>query len=60
MYETRELAGLSTKELADFLEVTVNTINNYETGRTLPSMEKVVSIAHLLSVTTDQLLCYYI
>ncbi len=54
----RELAGYSQKELAIFLGVTNNTISNYELGRTCPSMEIVIKLAHILNVTTDQLLAY--
>ncbi len=52
----RELAGYSKKELADFLAVTKNTIDNYENERTKPSMRIVVKLAHILNTTTDELL----
>ncbi len=54
----RELAGLTQKELAAFLGVTKNTIVNYETGRSNPTMDIVVRMAHILNVTTDQLLSH--
>ncbi len=56
----RKSAGLSVKELAFVLGVTTATIENYESGRTLPPMETVIRLAHILSVTTDQLLGYSI
>ncbi len=54
----RELAGFTQKELANFLGVTHNTITNYERGKTKPSMNTVVKLAHILNVTCDQLLAY--
>lgn len=54
----RELAGLSVKELASFLQVSTATIINYEKGNTLPTMDMVIRLAHILNVSTDQLLDY--
>lgn len=54
----RELAGFSVKELAFLLRVSPATIINYEKGRTFPSMDTVICIAHILGITTDQLLDY--
>jgi len=56
----RRLAGFSQKELAFLLGVSTVTIQNYESGKTSPSMETVVSLAHILSISTDQLLEYKI
>lgn len=52
----RKLAGLTQAEIAQRLGVTMNTISNYEKGHTTPTMEVVVKLAHILGVTTDQLL----
>ncbi len=55
-YRCRE--HISQAMLAEKLHVTSHTIANYESGRTEPSMEMVIRIAHALDVTTDQLLGY--
>ncbi|MBS7298768.1 MAG: helix-turn-helix transcriptional regulator [Eubacteriales bacterium] len=52
----RKLAGLSINQLAFALNVSRGTIDNYEKGRTHPSMDMVVRLAHILGVTTDDLL----
>lgn len=54
----REGKGISQRVLAERLGVSYRTVMNYETGKTMPSMETVVHIAHILSVSCDQLLGY--
>lgn len=56
--ELRELAGLSRKDLAEHLHMHPNAYAMYETGRREPSLEKLVTIAQFLGVTTDALLGY--
>lgn len=52
----REKSGLTHEQLAYLLEVTPSTVANYENGRTTPSMDMVIRMAHVLGITTDQLL----
>lgn len=52
----RKLAGMTQTEVALRLGVTTNTISNYEKGHTMPSMDTVVKLAHILGTTTDLLL----
>lgn len=54
--ELRQDSGMTQKELADKLYVTVGTISNYEHGVHLPDVEKLVELAEIFGVTTDYLL----
>lgn len=54
--ECREKAGLTQKEAALSLKVSVQSISNWETGIRSPGLEQLVKIAELYSVTTDYLL----
>ncbi|MDO4618874.1 MAG: helix-turn-helix transcriptional regulator [Clostridia bacterium] len=56
----RKLAHFSKHDLAELLDVSVATVSNYESGRTAPSMETIMRMAHALGVTCDQLLGYRI
>lgn len=56
----RKLAGISEKDLANLVNVSPATIKNYESGNTLPTMDMVIRLAHILNITTDQLLGYSI
>lgn len=54
--ELRQDRGMSQKELAKKLYVTVGTISNYEHGVHLPDVEKLIIIADFFNVSTDYLL----
>lgn len=54
----RRCEGINQSELADRLGVTEKTIANYENGRTEPTMDMVIRLAHALNITTDQLLAF--
>lgn len=58
LYYYRRREGLSQIEFAKRLGVTPHTVANYESGRTAPTMEIVIRIAHVLNISTDQLLGY--
>lgn len=51
----RHKARMSQQEVADALGVGVNTVSNYESGRTAPSFEKAWMIASLFGVSLDAL-----
>lgn len=44
----RKLSGLTQKQLAEKLEVNINTIQNYENGRRKPSFEMISRITEVL------------
>lgn len=55
--ETRKLKGFTAQQMADFLSVSLRTYRNYESERSYPDFGKLVSIADILEVSTDYLLC---
>ena len=53
-----EISGISRKELAEKLHVTVATIGFYATGRSEPKIDTLIAIADALKVSVDELLGY--
>ena len=54
--ELRKEFGLSQVELAMRMEVTKQTISNWENGNIQPSIDMLVGLANVFNVTTDYLL----
>ena len=54
--ELRKEFGLSQVELAMRMEVTKQTISNWENGNIQPSVDMLVGLANVFNVTTDYLL----
>ena len=54
--ELRKDRGMTQKDLAERLHVSVGTISNYENGAHMPDVEKLTELADLFRVTTDYLL----
>ena len=54
----RERKGISRKELAGILGVTVQTYGAYENGKREPNLDKLIKIAAALHVSIDDLLGY--
>lgn len=54
--EIRLAKGMNQKEFAKFTSVTVPGVYNWETGRNLPSKERLVMIADFAGITVQQLL----
>lgn len=52
----RQLKGLSQKELADKLGISISTLSRYESGAVRPSSDKLSMIAEILDTTVDSLL----
>ena len=50
----RESKGLTQDQLAEKLFVTRQTVSNYETGRTRPDVDMIVSIANVLRTSGRQ------
>lgn len=48
-------SALMQKEIASILGVSVRTFQGWETGRTEPSIEKLIKIADIFSVSLDYL-----
>jgi transcriptional regulator with XRE-family HTH domain len=54
--ELRKEKGLLQKEVADYLQVTVATVSNYEKGVHSPDLDTLVKLADFFGVSTDYLL----
>lgn len=52
----RKQAGWSQEELADQMNVTRQSVSKWESGQSVPDLEKVVQLSRLFQVTTDYLL----
>ena len=56
--ELRKYHALSQEELADKIGVSRQTLSKYETGESLPDIEKCKALADVFGVTVDDLICY--
>lgn len=57
--ELREKQGLSQRRLAQALDITENTVANWENGRTgLEWFERVAKLCRALNCTPDELIGY--
>lgn len=54
----RKLNNLSQEELADKLQVSRQTLSKYETGESLPDIEKCKMLAEIFDVSLDDLVNY--
>lgn len=54
--ELRQDRAMTQKQLAEILFVSVGTISNYEKGKHLPDVDRLIMIADYFNVTTDYLL----
>ena len=58
LIQLRKIHNMSQEELADRLGVTRQTVSKYETGESLPDIEKCAAIASIFGVTMDDLINY--
>ena len=58
LIELRKLNGMSQDELADRIGVSRQTVSKYETGESLPDIEKCKRIAEVFPVSVDELINY--
>lgn len=52
----REEKNLSQKDIAEHFKVTNTAVHSWETGRTEPSIDKIVELAKFFNVSVDHLL----
>ena len=52
----RQMLGLKQADVAQKLNITIQSVKNYESGLREPSLKKLIELAHILNVTTDWLL----
>ncbi len=57
LLQLRRENGLSQEQLANKLDVTRQTISNWELGVSTPELNKITSMANIFNVSTDYLLC---
>ena len=55
IYNYRKQAGLSQEELADKMNVTRQSVSLWETDQTVPSLDSLMMLADLFSVSLDEL-----
>lgn len=58
LMELRKYHNLSQEELAEKIGVSRQTLSKYETGESLPDIEKCKMPADVFGVTMDDLICY--
>lgn len=56
IYELRTLNGWSQVQLAQRLNITKQTVSNWENGNIQPSIEMLIRLSELFRVSTDYLL----
>ena len=57
--ELRKQTGMTQDKLASHLNVSFQTVSKWETGASCPDLSMIVPLAHLLNVSTDELLGAY-
>lgn len=58
LIELRKYHNLSQEELAERINVSRQTLSKYETGESLPDIEKCKSLADVFGVSVDDLISY--
>lgn len=58
LIELRKMSSMSQEELAEKIGVSRQTLSKYETGETLPDIEKCMALAEVFGVTMDDLVNY--
>lgn len=58
LIELRKIANLSQEELAEKIGVSRQTLSKYETGESLPDIEKCMVLANIFGVSLDDLVNY--
>jgi transcriptional regulator with XRE-family HTH domain len=58
LYNLRKTNGLSQEELGEKIDVTRQTISNWESGLSTPDMDSIIALAKVFNITTDELLSY--
>lgn len=54
----RKVHAMSQEELAERIGVSRQTLSKYETGESLPDIEKCKALADVFGITVDDLICY--
>ncbi len=54
--QLRSEFGITQKQLADMLNVSLKTLSHWETGYSEPSLDQLIALADCFKVSTDELL----
>lgn len=55
LVELRKSNGLSQEKVAEYLDVTRQTISNWETNQAMPTIDKAKDLSKLFNVSLDEL-----
>ena len=55
LFELRDEKGLSQRDMAKILNISQGTYNNWENGKTQPSIEQLIMLASFFEVSVDYL-----
>lgn len=58
VYRARKRCGYTQEELGKAIGVNANTISSYETGKTQPSMDKIIRISEVSGLSIGEILAY--
>ena len=56
LLELRKSKGLSQEDVANVLNVSRQTVSKWETGQSVPDLDKIIPICELFEITTEELL----
>ena len=54
--ELRKKKGWSQEQLGERLEISRQSVSKWESGASIPDLDKIVKMSHIFSVSTDYLL----
>lgn len=54
--ELRKSRGWSQENLAEYMDVSRQSVSKWESGQSIPDIEKIIKLSELFGVTTDYLL----
>ena len=56
--ELRRSKDLTQEQLADYLNISYQSVSKWETGTTLPDLSYIIPLSRLFEISTDELLGY--
>ncbi len=56
VYKRRQEMNLSQEQLAELLDISVQQVRNYESGRSRPSLDKLLDLSRKMNVSVECLM----
>ena len=56
--ELRRSKDLTQEQMADYLNISYQSVSKWETGTTLPDLSYIIPLSQLFEISTDELLGY--